>query len=427
MVNLLALLRFFLALVLALLGFLPLTASVPGTEVRGSLPIVGLVADLFDAATNQAVGGGDEDDALLNDQLGDEEIVDDPTTIDDDFDGVDDLVDPDADGNGVVDQPATDFPDETDFFNCEDFATQIDAQDELDFDPSDPSLLDANGDGVACEEFFGEPGGAATATPTDSGGGAATATPAGGGGGAATATPDPDATATPDPTGTETPSPTPPMVGLRLDDPVLRFLPELQSASDQTGVPVALLAAIVQVTSGGDPNVIVDGDKFGLLYVSEDAFQDREIDPALYNDPATNLLVGAQEIAELASRSGRFDLALTRYLGSFTDAFGATTRDYVEAILLFTDFFAELLADPAVGGLLVLPEPFVMPVLAPFDDLEPGPLVFPPAEPTAIPEEPVVDETPVPETPTNERTDPDSGPEPRNPRNSRNEEPTPEA
>jgi len=111
MVNLLALLRFFLALVLALLGFLPLTASVPGTEVRGSLPIVGLVADLFDAATNQAVGGGDEDDALLNDQLGDEEIIDDPTTIDDDFDGVDDSVDPDADGNGVVDQPATDFPD----------------------------------------------------------------------------------------------------------------------------------------------------------------------------------------------------------------------------------------------------------------------------------------------------------------------------
>jgi hypothetical protein len=40
--------------------------------------------------------------------------------------------------------------------DCADFATREEAQAELDADPSDPNDLDADDDGEACEEFFGE-------------------------------------------------------------------------------------------------------------------------------------------------------------------------------------------------------------------------------------------------------------------------------
>jgi hypothetical protein len=48
--------------------------------------------------------------------------------------------------------PATDEPAE-DTLNCDDFATQQEAQAELEADPSDPHGLDADGNGVACEDL----------------------------------------------------------------------------------------------------------------------------------------------------------------------------------------------------------------------------------------------------------------------------------
>lgn len=39
--------------------------------------------------------------------------------------------------------------------DCDDFATQAEAQAELDRDPSDPHGLDSDGDGVACESLAG--------------------------------------------------------------------------------------------------------------------------------------------------------------------------------------------------------------------------------------------------------------------------------
>lgn len=39
--------------------------------------------------------------------------------------------------------------------NCDDFDSQADAQATLDADPSDPNNLDADDDGLACEDFFG--------------------------------------------------------------------------------------------------------------------------------------------------------------------------------------------------------------------------------------------------------------------------------
>jgi Excalibur calcium-binding domain len=46
--------------------------------------------------------------------------------------------------------------------NCDDFPSQAAAQAHLDADPSDPDNLDADDDGVACENFdYGDAGGAA--------------------------------------------------------------------------------------------------------------------------------------------------------------------------------------------------------------------------------------------------------------------------
>ncbi len=46
--------------------------------------------------------------------------------------------------------------------NCEDFPSQAEAQAVYDANPSDPNNLDADGDGQACEEFFGTEGQVAT-------------------------------------------------------------------------------------------------------------------------------------------------------------------------------------------------------------------------------------------------------------------------
>jgi len=45
-----------------------------------------------------------------------------------------------------------------DLYNCEDFATQELAQEYFNSDPSDPSQLDADDDGWACEVHFGYTG-----------------------------------------------------------------------------------------------------------------------------------------------------------------------------------------------------------------------------------------------------------------------------
>lgn len=49
--------------------------------------------------------------------------------------------------------------------DCVDFATQQDAQIELENDPSDPLNLDADGDGVACESLAGGSGTGEPAQP----------------------------------------------------------------------------------------------------------------------------------------------------------------------------------------------------------------------------------------------------------------------
>ncbi len=61
--------------------------------------------------------------------------------------------------------PPASPPAETTDLDCDDFATQADAQAEYDADPSDPNGLDADGDGVACEELSGVDDSSISASP----------------------------------------------------------------------------------------------------------------------------------------------------------------------------------------------------------------------------------------------------------------------
>jgi hypothetical protein len=87
-------------------------------------------------------------------------------------------------------------------YNCDDFATQAEAQQFL--LPGDPYILDADNDGVACEELLSGSTATSTATATASPTATATASPTA----TATASPAATATATASPTATATASPT---------------------------------------------------------------------------------------------------------------------------------------------------------------------------------------------------------------------------
>jgi excalibur calcium-binding domain-containing protein len=83
-------------------------------------------------------------------------------------------------------------------YNCDDFSTQAEAQQFL--LPGDPYILDADNDGVACEELLSGSTATSTATATASPTATATASPTA----TATASPAATATATASPTATST-------------------------------------------------------------------------------------------------------------------------------------------------------------------------------------------------------------------------------
>ena len=59
--------------------------------------------------------------------------------------------------------------DASDPFDCADFTTQEEAQAEYDLDPSDPSGLDGDSDGIACEELSSGTGTGASQDQYDDG------------------------------------------------------------------------------------------------------------------------------------------------------------------------------------------------------------------------------------------------------------------
>ena len=202
----------------------------------------------------------------------------------------------------------------------------------------------------------------------------------GGGGGGGNRTPRPTPTPRPEPTPTATPEPTPaPLArGRRYDDPVLRWLPELSAAAEANGVSVELLAAVMRVTSNGDPNVVFPDGYYGLLRVRGGEFEEREVPERLWNDPVTNVEVGAAFLGEILGRSASAETAVQEYLGPYCDPFNSCLQDYFEGVFLWRDYYAAALERPAAFGLEPL-NGFEAPNYAPYELTQLLPLVPPPA------------------------------------------------
>src|SRR6478735_9680884 len=102
---------------------------------------------------------------------------------------------------------------------------------------------------------------------------------------------------------------------IRYDDPVLRWLPEMTDASDVSGVPVALLAAVMRVESVGDPNIISPAGARGLMQIMPDELAGQGLREESWHDPATNITAGAWELVERLNGYGSWDGAVGAYFG----------------------------------------------------------------------------------------------------------------
>jgi|SRR5215831_8998640 len=115
-------------------------------------------------------------------------------------------------------------------------------------------------------------------------------------------------------------------------DSVMRWAGEIGAASSQTGTPRDVIAAIMQIESGGRPDALSPQGAIGLMQVMPFHFAAGQ-DPW---DPATNILVGAQVLQDGYQRCGSWDGAAGAYFtGSCgttsggTDVFGTTAAIYI--------------------------------------------------------------------------------------------------
>lgn len=138
--------------------------------------------------------------------------------------------------------------------------------------------------------------------------------------------------------------------GTRYDDPALRFLPEIEAAAADAGIPPALLATVVRVTSAGEPAAIFPDGGVGLARVPTAELVARGIEPASWFDPATNLGVAAELLAGYLGPGGSPDPALVAYLAGSGDCspVEACRPGYTEE---WYGYYLSAVAQPAAAGL----------------------------------------------------------------------------
>ncbi len=189
------------------------------------------------------------------------------------------------------------------------------------------------------------------------------------------------------PTATAQLAPQPGSAAIRLDEPVLRFLPEITAAADVTGIPASILAAVVRVESNGDSNLIANGSRIGWTGVPGAGLANQRVAPSAANDPAANLLAGAGVLAALSGSTGSWDAALLSYFGGDCDASGVCPGDYRYDVHAWATFCATAVSNPDASGFTVLPSTWTPPPLATYQGSSPRPIPLPPgvAAPTATP------------------------------------------
>lgn len=141
----------------------------------------------------------------------------------------------------------------------------------------------------------------------------------------------------------------------RLDDPVLRWLPEIMASSTKWGVPPEILAGIIRIESQGQPGPISPAGARGLVQMMPDGLLNYGAPQSLWHDPTTNIDAGAWGLAWRFTAQGSWAGAVGAYLGFGCDIYGTCTDVYVKAVLGWADYYRPLIADPTHAGFAILP------------------------------------------------------------------------
>jgi hypothetical protein len=185
------------------------------------------------------------------------------------------------------------------------------------------------------------------------------------------ARPKPDSMPFENPNGIVTQTPTPKPGPPRLDDPVLRWLPEILAASQATGVPAEIIAAMMRVESSGDPNVISPAGARGLMQAMPDQLYLVGFPDSTWHDPASNILAGALLLINRLASYGDWNTAIASYFGFGCDIWGTCTEVYVSVVWGWVGYYAPIIANPLGSGFGILPPDWLPPPVAPY--LRPGP------------------------------------------------------
>jgi hypothetical protein len=200
----------------------------------------------------------------------------------------------------------------------------------------------------------------------------------------------------------------------RLDDPVLRWLPEIMASAKANNVPAELIAGVMRLESNGNPNIISPDGARGLMQIMPDQLLGQGIPEDLWHDPATNIMAGGYELLERSWSFGAWEGAVGSYFGFGCDVFGTCTDVYVKIVLGWAAYYAPIIAAPLDFGFAVLPDDWVPPPIVPFVEAAPKPIEEPPPPPTPTDASPTPTATPTP-TPTDEVTQPTEPAEPTSP------------
>jgi Transglycosylase SLT domain len=170
----------------------------------------------------------------------------------------------------------------------------------------------------------------------------------------------------------------------RLDDPVLRWLPEIIAAANATGVPPELIAGVMRLESDGNPNIISPDGARGLMQIMPDLLLGQGIAEDSWHDPATNIMAGASVLLNRVGAYGTWEGAVGAYFGFGCDVFGTCTDIYVAVVLGWAAYYAPIIADPLHFGFAILPADWLPPPIVPFFEAAPIPIEEPPPPPTPV-------------------------------------------
>jgi soluble lytic murein transglycosylase-like protein len=171
----------------------------------------------------------------------------------------------------------------------------------------------------------------------------------------------------------------------RLNDPVLRWLPEIMASSRKWGVPPEILAGVIRIESQGEPGPISPAGARGLVQMMPDGLLNYGAAESMWHDPVTNIDAGAWGLAWRFNAQGSWEGAVGAYLGFGCDVYGTCTDVYVRVVMGWAAYYRPIIADPYNAGIPLLPDGWSYGPIRIFQMPTPPRPEEPPSSPTPTP------------------------------------------